>query len=295
MSLDVMREILLEHWSPTKEEMAHDGLEEALETGKILFFPRLTFPFADAEQCFLSEVWSDGKTKNISYRGMDVPLKGVQGSPEENEQLKALLSRFADSTERLVQAIFPRYRSHLKRGFTSYRTARVEGRVTSWRQDDTRLHVDSFPANPTGGARLLRVFSNVNPAGLPRVWRVGEPFDRHAAHFFPRAAKPIPGYAWLLEQLGITKSRRTGYDHYMGQLHDLCKADLDYQQNSPQQTIEFPAGSSWVVFSDQVPHAVMAGQFMLEQTFILAPEHLVNPATGPLHILERLAGHPLIN
>ena len=35
----------------------------------------------------------------------------------------------------------------------------------TWRKDDTRLHVDSFPATPSGGRRILRVFSNVNPDG----------------------------------------------------------------------------------------------------------------------------------
>lgn len=294
MSLDVVREIPLDHWAPLTRDGGDTGHEAAIESGKVLFFPRLNLPFSAVEECFLSEQWSDGKTKNLSYRGMDLPLKGAQGAPQEIERLKGLMARFADNAEQLVQAIFPRYRRHLKRGFTSYRTARAESRVTSWRKDDTRLHVDAFPAHPTGGVRLLRVFCNVNPAGQPRVWRVGEPFAEHAAHFFPRTTQPIPGYAWLLEMLGITKSRRTDYDHYMGQLHDLCKADPDYQRGSPQLTFAFPAGSTWVVFSDQVPHAVMAGQFMLEQTFFLAPEHLVNLATGPLHILESLAGLPLL-
>ncbi len=31
----------------------------------------------------------------------------------------------------------------------------------------------------------------------------------------------------------------------------------------------FPPGSVWVCFSDQTSHAVMSGQFMLEQTFFL--------------------------
>lgn len=295
MSLDVIREQALDHWAPQPGEIAGEGLEESLEAGKVLYFPRLRFSFDGDEQRFLTEQWADGKAKNISFRGVHKPLQGAQGSPADIEQLKAVIARFAGQADTLVHGLFPRYRGHLRTGFTSYRTASVEGRVTSWRKDDTRLHVDSFPSNPTGGVRLLRVFTNVNPAGLPRVWRVGEPFPDHARTFFPRASRPVPGSAWLLEKLGITKARRTEYDHYMGQLHDLGKADLEYQQSSPQLTFEFPAGSSWVVFSDQVLHAVMAGQFMLEQTFYLEPEHLVNPASGPLKILEGLAGHPLRN
>jgi hypothetical protein len=259
----------------------------------VLFFPKLRFSFEGDEARFLSEQWSDGKAKNISYRGGHLPLQGAQGDAVDIAALKAVIARFAGQAATLVGALFPRYRDHLKTGFASYRTAAVEGRVTSWRKDDTRLHVDSFPSNPTGGVRLLRVFTNVNPQELPRVWRVGEPFADHARRFFPRASRPLPGSAWLLEKLHITKARRTEYDHYMGQLHDLGKADLHYQKTSPQLTFEFPSGSSWVVFSDQVLHAVMAGQFMLEQTFYLEPEHLADPATGPLRILEGLAGRPL--
>lgn len=295
MSLDVIREFTLDHWLPTPGELADEGLEETLEAGNVLYFPRLRFSFDDEEPRFLSGQWADGKAKNISFRGVDKPLHGAQGSPEDIERLKTVIARFAGQAGALVHGLFPRYRGHLKTGFTSYRTAPVEGRVTSWRKDDTRLHVDSFPSNPTGGLRLLRVFTNVNPSGLPRVWRVGEPFPDHARKFFPQASRPVPGSAWLLEKLGITKARRTEYDHYMGQLHDLGKADLEYQKTSPQLTFEFPAGSSWVVFSDQVLHAVMAGRFMLEQTFYLEPEHLVNPTSGPLKILEGLAGHPLRN
>jgi hypothetical protein len=295
MSLDAIREQALDHWAPQPGEIAGEGLEESLEAGKVLYFPRLRFSFDGDEQRFLSEQWADGKAKNISFRGVNKPLQGAQGSAADIEQLKAVIARFAEQAGTLVHGLFPRYRGYLRTGFTSYRTASVEGRVTSWRKDDTRLHVDSFPSNPTGGVRLLRVFTNVNPSGRPRVWRVGEPFPDHARAFFPRASRPVPGSAWLLEKLGITKARRSEYDHYMGQLHDLGKADLEYQQSSPQLTFEFPAGSSWVVFSDQVLHAVMAGQFMLEQTFYLEPEHLVNPASGPLNILEGLAGHPLRN
>ncbi len=293
MSLDVIREFNLDQWAPRPQDFASDELEDVLESGKVLYFPRLPFVLAEDEQRFLSEQWSDGKAKNISFRGNAAPLQGVQGDAASIQQLKAVIARFADQAETLVTGLFPRYQGHLKRGFTSYRTASVAGRVTSWRKDDTRLHIDSFPSNPTGGTRLLRVFANVNPVGQPRVWRVGEPFADHARRFFPRASRPAPGLAWLMERLGITKARRTAYDHYMGQLHDLGKADLDYQQTSPQLTFEFPAGSSWVVYSDQVLHAVMAGQFMLEQTFYLDPERLVNPAAGPLGILESLAGRPL--
>ncbi|MGZ8215884.1 Kdo hydroxylase family protein [Methylomagnum sp.] len=291
MSLDIIHECGLDTWNPS--DLA-DGLESVLESGGVLYFPHLGFRFAEDEKRFQSERWSDGKAKNISYRGPASPLQGARGTPEELAHLKAALARYADSAESLVKALFPHYAPHLKRGFTSYRTAPVEGRVTSWRKDDTRLHVDAFPSNPTGGLRLLRVFANVNPHGMPRVWRVGEPFEPYAQKFLPQAPKPWPGSAWLMEKLGLTKSRRTRYDHYMNQLHDLGKADLNYQASSPQLTFPFPAGTAWVVYSDQVLHTVVSGQYLLEQTFYLDPGHMARPDTAPLRVLERLTGRALI-
>lgn len=294
MNVDIIKEYGIDQWEPTPPEGIAQGLEEVLEAGNVLHFPWLAFPFGSDEKRFLAASWADGKAKNISYRGPAEPLRGAAGDPGDLAALKSLLARYSASAESLVKALFPHYTGHLRRGFTSYRTATVEGRVSSWRKDDTRLHVDAFPSNPTGGVRLLRVFANVNPEGKPRVWRVGEPFRQHAERFFPRARRPFPGSAWLLEKTGITKAYRTDYDHYMNQLHDLGKADFRYQASSPQLTFAFPAGSVWIVFSDLVLHAAMSGQFLLEQTFYLDPEHLLRPELGPLKILEELAGRPLL-
>jgi 3-deoxy-D-manno-oct-2-ulosonic acid (Kdo) hydroxylase len=276
-------------------QSAEDGFESTLEAGRVLYFPKLNFTLTQSETRFLDPAWSDGKSKNISYRGPDVPLQGASGSDADIQALKAMVARFSEQAESLVDTLFPSYRGHLRKGFTSYRPAHVETRVTSWRKDDTRLHVDSFPSNPTGGLRLLRVFSNINPNGLPRTWRVGEPFKDYAARFAPKARTMWPGQAWTLNALGLTKSKRTPYDHLMGQLHDLGKFDLNYQKTSPQLTLDIPPGATWVVFSDQVLHAVMSGQFMLEQTFYLKPEHLKDPSSGPLRILENLTGRSLLN
>lgn len=80
----------------------------------------------------------------------------------------------------------------------------------------------------------------------------------------------------------------------MLQLHDKMKSDADYQKNGKQQAIDFPAGSSWICFSDQTPHAAMGGQFMLEQTFLLPVKGMKDPQQSPLKILESLTQKPLI-
>jgi hypothetical protein len=94
--------------------------------------------------------------------------------------------------------------------------------------------------------------------------------------------------------LHITKSKRSEYDHLMLHLHDAMKADLDYQKSSPQETMPFPPGSVWICFSDQTSHAVMSGQFMMEQTFFLPVKAMARPDHAPLGILERLKGRALV-
>lgn len=294
MSLNIIREYPLNTWNPADSPDIMNGLEPVLEGGNVLYFPRLAFSLQGQEQDFLSERWSDGKAKNISLPNAGAEVRGAVGTPEQLQDLKAMMQRFADGAESLVKGLFPHYRQTLRRGATSFRTHPVEGRQTSWRKDDSRLHVDAFPSNPTGGARLMRVFTNLNPAGLPRVWRVGEPFRDYAINFLPRVKQPLPASAWLMKTLGITKSLRTEYDHVMLQLHDLGKSDLEYQRSSPQQEFPFPPGATWIVFSDQVLHAVMSGQFMLEQTFYLTANDLSAPDTAPLRVLEALLKRPLL-
>ena len=73
----------------------------------------------------------------------------------------------------------------------------------------------------------------------------------------------------MLRALRVTKTRRSAYDHLMLHLHDAAKADLAYQRACPQREVRFAPGTTWVCFSDQVMHAAMGGQFMLEQTIHL--------------------------
>jgi len=63
---------------------------------------------------------------------------------------------------------------------------------------------------------------------------------------------------------------------------------------APQQAIDFAPGTTWVVYSDQVLHAAMGGQFMMEQTFHLEPTDLLTPDSAPLAVLQRLVGRPLL-
>ena len=290
MTIDIVREFPDRTWA---DEGPTRGVEAVVEAGQVLRFPYLPFALLESELKFRDPRWADGKAKNISVRWPGGEMRGAIGTAAELAALKALIVRYADQSEAFALRLFPHYRGHLVRGNTSFRPVNVAGRETSWRKDDTRLHVDAFPSNPMHGTRLLRVFCNVNPNGEARRWRVGEAFEDHARRYLPHIPSPLPGSAWLLEKTGITKRRRTEYDHVMLQLHDRAKADAEFQRTSPQARVDFAPGSTWVVFSDQVLHAAMGGQHMMEQTFYLDVAHQQQPESSPRGTLERLLGRKL--
>jgi 3-deoxy-D-manno-oct-2-ulosonic acid (Kdo) hydroxylase len=268
---------------------------DALEGGKILFLPRYRFVVTKEESTLFSPTIIRN-SKNVSYNPNTGVLRGTTASGSSAELLGKMIVRFADFAQHLVLKLASPYESGLIRARTSFRPIQIEGRVISWRKDDSRLHVDSFPSAPTSGKRILRVFTNVNPQGLSRVWRVGEPFEKMASRFLPSIGRPLPYSSAVLKLLRITKSRRTEYDHMMLALHNYnyMKANDRYQREVEQAEFEFPAGSTWLAFTDQVSHAATRGQYQLEQTFMVAVAKLRDELRSPLRVLERLAKRRLV-
>lgn len=274
-------------------ELANPEWIAALEAGKVLHFPRLPFALRPEEQAYLTPDVRDPKVRNISLDAAG-KLKGTVLDTAGQEGLAGMVGRFRQQAQTLVAQLLPAYTGKLRIAPTSFRPSQVETRAQSWRADDRRLHVDAFPSRPNYGERILRVFTNVNPEGQPRVWRVGEPFEDVTRHFLPRMKPYSPLQARLLRVLHVTKSLRSEYDHLMLQLHDAMKSDLNYQRDARQVTMPFAPGAVWVCFSDQTSHAVMSGQYMLEQTFHLPADAQYDPASSPLAILTRLTGRTLI-
>ncbi|QET03020.1 3-deoxy-D-manno-oct-2-ulosonic acid (Kdo) hydroxylase [Cupriavidus pauculus] len=291
--LDLIRTQPYTDWAPAVSAETRARLRRELEQGAVLYFPHLHFRFEPGEERFLDSRWSDGKSKNINLRANESAVRGATGSPQDLADIHALIRRYAESSESLIHSLFPEYKPYMTRAGTSLRPSEIAGRPVSWRKDDTRLHVDAFPSNPMRGKRLLRVFHNIDPEA-PRVWRVGEPFADFAARFVPKTHGMWPGQAWLMKQLHVTKRERSEYDHRMLQLHDLAKADLDYQKTVPQQEFQIPPGATWIVFSDQLLHAAMRGKAMMEQTIYLDPKAIGDHTHSPEAVLSRMLGRPMV-
>jgi len=264
----------------------------AVETGQVLYFPHLSLDLSPQEQALLREDMLHAGSRNVSL-GSDGVLKHAAGTPEEQKLLAGMMDRYRQRVLTLVDGLFPAYRGALRAAPTSFRPKQVETRPQSVHADDRRMHFDAFATRPTYGERILRVFTNLNPNGVPRVWRVGEPFETVAKRYLPKIPPYSPIKAKLLNAVGGTKSVRSEYDHLMFNLHNLMKEDEQYQKSGTLATKDFPPGCVWVCYADLAAHGVESGQFMMEQTLHLAPGRELNPDNSPLAILTRLVGHPL--
>ena len=284
-------------WQPAISAEESRRIAGALELGKIIFFPKLGFRFNAGEQRFLDTRWLAGTHKSLSYEPVRAAatggVRGAQGSLEDLQALAGLIARFQHQALALIHALFPQYAAHLRIAPTSLRPGNVEDHKLSWRKDDTLLHVDSFPSRPNRGERILRVFTNVHPGAVPRVWKVGEMFEDTAKEFSAHVKPALPGSAALLRALRITKSRRSDYDHIMLGMHDAMKLDTRYQARATHLSFSFPPGATWICFSDQTAHAALSGQHMMEQTLHLPIDAQYFPERAPLHVLERQAGRAL--
>ena len=276
-----------------------------LEAGNILFFPRTPFAFPAEERELLlgQKQTSTAFHKNIAYRPAEGRVTGLDKSEAaEAEKLRAILRGYSQRAAQFLSELLPPYAGKWRLDFASYRPLEEKGRPARVRARNDLPHVDSFPTRPTNGDRILRIFTNINPS-KSRVWITSEIFEAIAPRFaemlgLPRARSANPAIKIMrnvLRGLWIPGANRSPYDNFMHRCHNAMKEDAAFQGACPKQRWEFPPDSTWIVFTDCVSHAVLEGQYALEQTFLVSRHALVSPERSPLAVLERLAGHSLTN
>jgi len=263
-----------------------------LEEGNILLFRETPFalPAGDREFLLRQRQTEAGYHKNIAYRPGGDRVTGVaRQQAEDAEQLKRVLRDYSKT-----------YAGQWHLDYASFRPQEEASRKLSRHARNDLLHVDSFPTRPTRGNRIFRVFTNINPTA-PRVWRTGETFPELAERFaiasglLERATRRGPGQSVLslLRSAGFPVRARPPYDEFMHRFHNFLKDNEGYQDTARAEVVSFPPGSTWMVFTDMVTHAVLSGQFALEQTFLIARQSLTHPEHAPVAVLERLAGRTL--
>jgi hypothetical protein len=278
---------------------------EALESGEILFFPRPPFDFpAEDAELLLAQQWTELRMhKNVSYRPGDDVLRGVSGNAAATERIHGALRNYSTEVIRFASQFLSPYADKWILDFASFRPFEEDGRDLPLHKRNDLLHVDAFPSRPTRGGRILRVFTNLNPS-KPRVWRTTGPFEAFAKQFAEDAGlrKIAESDSFLSRavqdfgrKLGVRGMGRTPYDVFMLRFHDFLKENSRFQADCPKVRLEFPPLATWMVFTDGVAHAVMSGQYALEQTFLIPAGALVAPDQAPYRILEKIAGRPLVH
>lgn len=280
-----------------------------LEEGNILLFPETPVPLPQDDVHFLRtlEQSSSGLHKNLAYKPAIDRVSGADmknADPAAAARLHAILRRYSqDVTAFLTRFLVP-YRAQWQLDYASFRPQEERGRDLPLRRRNDLMHTDAFPTRPTHGARILRFFNNLH-ATRTRDWITGEPFAQLVPQFAPeKIPLPAPTHAIgrsvqaVGRALGLGRVvpaiKRSPYDSFMMRFHNLLKEDAAYQAQGWREASFFPPGSSWMVYTDMVPHAVMAGQYALEQTFLVAPEAMVAPEYSPLGVLERMSGARLV-
>jgi 3-deoxy-D-manno-octulosonic acid hydroxylase-like protein len=287
--MNVLETLDVQSWCGPFGDNVRGTAIAALEGGQVLYFPHLAFALRDAEKKLLTPDLFRGRAKNISLD----PSGRLKHAAGNDPDLQAMMQRFALGAVGLIGGLFPNYAPKLERARTSYRPVEIAGRKSSPIHDDTRLHVDAFPTRPMRGRRIMRLFTNVHPGDLPRVWNVGEPFADMAAKILPRVKEPHALAALVRAATFQTRGLRSRYDDLMMGLHDNAKLDMDYQRATAKTEIRFPPGSTWLCYTDQVMHAALSGQFVLEQTFHLDIDAMAEPETAPIKVLEKMTGRAL--
>lgn len=264
-----------------------------LEAGGLVLLPNLPFAIEAKDEDLTDPSVLSPRSKNVSYDRASDQVGGSVLEGEGRTRLAGMVRRYGAHARAVVEALTPGYVAGLQQRRTSFRPAAIENRALSPRKDDKRLHVDAFPSSPVQGRRIFRVFTNADPTGGVRLWKVGDQEFEAFAQAFSSRLRPRAG-GWWRERLGLTRGRRTAYDSAMLQLHDCAKLDDAWQASAAHHALSFPAGSTWVVYTDSVLHAALAGRGAFEQTWLMPVDAMVDPDRSPLRILERLTGQALV-
>lgn len=299
---------MLRDGRPPNEEQARQWCRQ-LESGEILYFPQTPIALdASDVQFLLGQQQADSSLhKNIAYKPNLDKLSGVDTKTADATavaRLQAIMRRYSESVTAFLKGFLAPYQGRWQLDYASFRPQEEEGRDLPLRRRNDLLHTDAFPTRPTHGARILRFFNNIHPTRT-RDWVVGDPFAQVAPQYAPaQIALPQAENAGtkalrsLARGVGLGAAvpslKRTPYDDFMMRFHNFLKENAQFQAECAKYPWRFPPGSSWMVYTDTVPHAVLAGQYALEQTFLVEHAALVAPESSPLAVLERMSAQPLV-
>jgi hypothetical protein len=279
-----------------------------LEAGDILYFPKTPVAIPQSDLEFLLDQRQTGSSlhKNIAYKPKMDKLSGVDmkgADIADVARMQSIMRQYSKSVVEFLTGFLAPYKANWELDYASFRPQEEQGRDLPLRRRNDLLHTDAFPTRPTYGARILRFFNNIHPSRT-RDWIVSDPFGTIVRQFAPAQIAPHVdrGFSRAAKSFGrgiglgaaIPSIKRSPYDDFMMRFHNFLKENESFQAHCTKYNFEFPPGSSWMAYTDTVPHAVLAGQYALEQTFLVRPEAMVAPETSPLKVLESISAARLV-
>lgn len=289
---------------PKPADPVDPTIAERLERGEVIFYPSCPFPLPEGDcRKFLLEQEQGAGHKNISYDPCSETASGFRRvNQAQADRFTELLADFSRVATSWLGVVLPRYAHSWQLDRVSYRPQEEATRRLRLTARNDLLHVDAFPSRPTNGARILRLFVNVNPTE-PRVWITTDTFaqllkDHGEAAGLPRDDS-IGWKNWLRRDvLGIFQPHRrrvSVYDDFMLRFHDYLKGNDEFQERCVKRYWHFPPNSMWLVITDTASHAVLRGRYALEHSYFLAPESLALPMESPAALLAKACGIPVLN
>lgn len=281
-----------------------------LEQGNILFFPSIPFDFPkeDIEFLLQQKQTNASNRKNIAYKPhLDRVTNVDERSKENSDRLLKCMRNYSQKVNIFLSKLLTPYARTWQLDYASFRPFQEMGRKLRVRARNDLLHIDAFPSRPMHGSRILRFFTNINP-DESREWITADSFDELVKKYAGSESLPFPkatSYSLTAKlgrlmkkagsSVGVPIVSRSPYDLFMLKMHHFLKENRDFQENSSKQSWSFPPGSCWMVYTDQVTHAALSGQYALEQTLLVPRDSLIQPEKSPISILERLVGQSMVD
>lgn len=299
---------MLETFDQQRLENSDRGaMGAALEAGKIIHFPVCPIELTSNEDLELlrRELPQQVKLKNISYHPEAGSVRGLEKDSPVTDLVTTVLVNHSNRVSDFLRAQLPGLFDHALVGTCSFRPLEERGRNLKPHASNELVHIDAGAYGATNGDRILRFFVNVNPTE-DRVWASHGTFPELLQRYGDKAGldtvtarslhkSPVDnmrsGILNFIDQLGAPVSRAldsSPYDRAMRQFHNFMKDTPEFQSN-PEGRVEirFAPMSAWMVLTDMVSHACLAGQHCLNYTALLPLQDCQRPELAPYNILAK--------
>jgi hypothetical protein len=286
------------------------SITEALESNHIVFFPSSPVPLPDAAtlRYLRTELPARLKLKNISYHPEVDRITGFEGDASTAERLTRILKEHLTGVSAFLGEQIPHLAEDWTIGTCSVRPIEERGRNLKPHASNELVHVDAGAYGATDGDRILRFFVNFNDQE-DRVWATQGPIERIVDRFGREAGlldpegrlarrltkgakdRALSGLVQGLAHLNpLARVLDTSpYDRAMRQLHNYMKDNVTFRNDRRDyEEVRFPPYSAWMVFTDGVSHASLAGQFAFVTTIIVRRSRMKYPQFAPFNVLMAL-------